>query len=132
MVEFMLFLPILLVLVFAVIEFGVILTNQVSLVHAAEDAARAGASPGCNLDTSCEQSAASAQATTAPPSLSQCSNLSTTPATSGGNPQQITVTMTCRYNAFTPLGSVIQLIGGTFNNGKSLTLHAATTMRVEQ
>jgi len=130
MVEFALFLPILLVLLFGVVEIGMMISDQIALVHAAHDGARAGSAPGCNLDTSCEISTAVAQANATLSGINQCANSNASAQVLGSNPQQIVVTVQCTYQAFTPLGGLISMIGGAFN--QQLVLSASTNMRVEQ
>jgi Flp pilus assembly protein TadG len=130
MVEFALFLPILLVLLFGVVEIGMMISDQIALVHAAHDGARAGSAPGCNLDTNCEIAAAVAQANAALSGINQCATTNASAQVLGSNPQQIVVTVQCTYQAFTPLGGLLSMIGGAFN--QQLTLSASTNMRVEQ
>jgi Flp pilus assembly protein TadG len=130
MVEFLVFLPVLLILLFAVIEVGMVISDQIALVHAAADGARFGSAPGCSGVVSCEASAATTQATKALTGINQCTGSAVAPSVSGANPQVLTVKVSCTYKPFTPLGSVLQLVGGAF--GATLPLSATSIMRVAQ
>lgn len=131
LVELSLMLPLLLAIVFAVIEFGFVISNQIALVHAAEDAARAGTAPGCLASAACAQSAAQTQAALAITDIKRCSAPSTTVPAPSGTPQQLSVTISCTYNPVTPLGA---LLVGFFGNALNthFTLTYTSTMRVAQ
>lgn len=130
LVELAFVVPLLLVLVCAVAEFGFMISDEITLVHAAHDGARAGSAPGCNLDTTCETSAATAQANQTVGGTTSCGSPTASVPSVGGTPQQITVKVSCTYTPVTPLGGLISLIGGSF--GASIPLQATTTMRVSQ
>lgn len=130
MVEFMVFLPVLLILLFAVIEIGMVISDQISLVHAAADGARFGSAPGCNGGVACETAAAKSQAIKALSGINQCTGSAASASVAGTNPQVLTVTVSCTYQAYTPLGSILQMVGGAF--GATLPLSSTTIMRVEQ
>jgi Flp pilus assembly protein TadG len=121
--EFALIIPFFMVVIFAIVEFSLIVTDQVSLTNAAREGARAGALKGGTSST------AVTAAQNAATGLTQCP-LSSPTATYSGSPQQVTVTVTCSYTSLTPLSAVIRLIGGSINT--NLNLSATTEMRVEQ
>jgi len=131
LVELSFMLPLLLAIVFAVIEFGFVLSDQIALVHAAEDAARAGTAPGCLANAACAQSAAQTQAALAITDIKRCSAPTTTVPAPSGTPQQLSVTISCTYNPVTPLGA---LLVGFFGNALNthFTLTYTSTMRVAQ
>lgn len=122
--ELALVVPVLLIVLFAVIDFGFIISDQVILTNAARDGARAGAiAPGSITNaTSASKSSAG--------NLVQCSTPSPDAGIRGSDPEQISVTVTCTYKPITPLGSLVTLIGGTLNTSPILTGKAV--MRVEQ
>jgi Flp pilus assembly protein TadG len=113
------------VLIFGIIEFGVVLRDQQTLSHAAADGARIGA----RGDSPANKSAASSQVTSYLTDLSQCPSPNVTVSYSQGIPDYVTVTVKCTYAPFTPLGSLVTLIGGTINT--TPTLSATSTMRVQ-
>lgn len=131
-VEVTLILPVLLAIIFAVAELGFMITDQIAFVHAAEDGARYGAAPGCLGVAACESDAATKQVNAALSGVNFCSPSSPTVSASvSGNPRQfITVTVTCSYQAQTPLGSVMTWIGGSFN--ATPTLSAKSIIPVTQ
>ncbi len=130
LVELAFVLPLLLVIVCAVAEFGFMISDEITLVHAAHDGARAGSAPGCNLDTTCETNNATTQANQALSSTTSCGSPTASVPSISGTPQQITVKVACTYTPVTPLGGLLALIGGSF--GATIPLKASTTMRVSQ
>jgi Flp pilus assembly protein TadG len=118
LVEFALVLPLLLMMVFGILEFGVLMMNETRIQNAAAAGARAGSLKGAN--SSMAVAAVNAAAT----GLVSCP-LSTPTATNAGSPQQVTVTASCVYAPITPLGS---LVAGTI---VPASISAVTLMRVE-
>lgn len=102
MVEFTMMIGLLLLVVFAIIDFGAALYDQTMLASAAADGARSGA---ISNSTSTAQSAAQAAVNNAigcTPTAS-ASTLSSSPA-------QIQVTVSCHYSGITPLGSLVGIV----------------------
>lgn len=129
LVEFALVLPLLAVVLFAILEFGLIITNQIELTNAVGDGARTAsltATNGSAAVTETQQSAGR---------LTSCSLSTPTAKYDDPTPQQVTVTAQCTYTPLTPLGSLIALIGGSLNTSSPLcpksTLCARTSMRVQ-
>lgn len=113
------------ILIFGIIEFGLIITDQQTLTHAAADAARVGA----RGDSPTNQSAAAQQANNYLGDLRQCSAPSVVINYDRLIPDYIHVTVSCTYQPLTPLGSFIALIGGSFNATPKLS--ATSSMRVQ-
>lgn len=126
-VEFALIVPLLAIIVLVSVEFGFMIANKVTLVHAAADGAREGA----RRDTPSNQTEAQQQTLAYLNDLRHCTN-ATANATytavnlNGGNADLVTVSVSCQYQPLTPVGSVTALIGGA-----NPTLSATTTMRVQ-
>lgn len=135
LVEFAFALPIFLVVFFGIVEFGVILTDQIQLTNSAREATRAGSIqfesapvpiPGPDrVDHATKAAQRSAS------SLISCplESPSVTPPTIRQNPRVIKVSVKCPYTPITPLGSLVKLIGGTLN--LSTTLTSSSTRYVE-
>jgi Flp pilus assembly protein TadG len=117
LVEFTLMIMLLLLVVFAIIDFGAALYDQTMLASAATDGARSGAIAGGS--TSAAQSAAQNAVNNA---------IGCTPSASAttlsGTPQQIQVTVSCAYSGITPLGSLIGVL--------IPTITAQSSAKVEQ
>jgi Flp pilus assembly protein TadG len=119
LVEFAMVVPIFLLLVFAIIDFGRLLMNQVTLTNATREGARiaaVGASSG--EVTTRVQSAASGMN----PSVNY------TPATIAG--ENLTVNATATVNFITPMGAIISMMGGG-STPNSFTLSSTASMRRE-
>ena len=119
LVEFAFVLPMLLIIVFAIIEFGVIMMDHIQIQNAATAGARAGSLKGSNSTN------AVSAANSAAVGLVSCP-VGTPTATYSGSPQQVTVTVSCPYNPITPVG--------TLAAGLNLASNISSTvlMRVEQ
>lgn len=124
-VELALALPLLMVLIFAVIEFGIVISDQVTVIHAAADGARVGA----RGDSPTNSSAASTEAKNYLGDLNRCPSPSVTVTYDEQIPDMVHVTVQCTYSPLTPLGSLITLIGGSLN--MTPTISATSVMRVQ-
>jgi Flp pilus assembly protein TadG len=110
-VEMALVLPLLLLLVFGIIDFGRMLNAQITLTEAAREGARAsvlGANPG---------NAVSAAST-------NLSGVTYTQTACPANPtagQNATVTTTYTFKFVTPVGAIAGIFGGTFGGDLPMT-----------
>ncbi len=124
LLEFALIMPVLLILVLGILEFGFAITDQVSVTNAARDGARAGALKGGSA------SAAIAEAQKSASGLISCPLQTPTATYSGGTPNQVTVDVQCNYAPVTPLGDLVKLFGGSLST--AFKLNGQVVMRVEQ
>ncbi|MHB8376312.1 MAG: TadE family protein [Dehalococcoidia bacterium] len=124
LVEFALVMPVLLILVLGIMEFGFAITDQISVTNAARDGARAGALKGGSAAAAITQAQHSASG------LISCPLLTPTATYSGGTPNEVTVDVQCNYAPVTPLGQLVKLFGGTL--GTAFSLNGQVVMRVEQ
>ena len=120
LVEFALLLPVFLLLVFGILEFGVMMMDQIHLTNAANDGARVG-----SVKNGTDAQAISA-ASSSVGGVVSCPAGTPTASRAGTNPVQLTVTVTCAYAPLTPLGG---LVSGLVLNS---TLTGTAVMRVEQ
>jgi Flp pilus assembly protein TadG len=101
--EFAIGVPLLLLVVLAILEFGVIFFDQITVSSAARSGARAGA---LHQATAAQAQAAAQDAASG---LISCSLQGTPTASySGSAPQQVRVTVTCTYRPLTPVGQMIK------------------------
>lgn len=121
MAEFALLLPMLLVIIFGIAEFGFMLSDQITVTNAARDGARTGALKGNTSSQAVSEAQSSASGTINCPVQTPTTSYSST---------QVTVTVQCSYSPATPLAPIIKLMGGSFNG--SITISASATMRLEQ
>jgi Flp pilus assembly protein TadG len=105
-VEFVLVLPVLLLIIFGIIDFGRMLYTQITLSQAAQSAARAGAILGVDKGKTEGQNAASGL----DPSALQVAV--TACADSTDNPPNATATLTYHFTFVTPLAVLANLNGG--------------------
>ena len=132
-VELALAVPILCAILFAIVEFGLITSDQVTLDHAAADAARVGARGDSTAQLTFAQTQATNEANTT--SVKQCGTPAVTVTYDGSNPNaivipdQVHVTVSCTYVPLTPLGSIVALFGSSLN--LTPTLSASYTLRVQ-
>lgn len=129
MVEFALALPIFLIIVFAIIEFSIVLSDQIQLSYATREGARAGAihfeTNPVPIPDADRVSQATSAATGAAGALISCKLQSptVTPKT-GGNPQIISVSLQCAYSPVTPIGNFVVWMGTRLNLPTSLSSSA--------
>jgi Flp pilus assembly protein TadG len=119
LVEFALVLPLLLVVLFAIVDFGRIYQGHVTLTNAVREGARLGAVGGTSA-----QIAARVQATAGglDPSVT-----AVVPATAG---QSVVVEADAQVELITPLGALIaRFLGGSMGN--AVDLSARADMRLE-
>lgn len=114
--------PLLAIIALVSVEFGFMIANKVTLVHAAADGAREGA----RRDTAGNQTEAQQQTLSYLIDFRHCTNATAAVTYNGLDPDLVTASVSCKYQPLTPIGDVIALIGGA-----NPTLSAITTMRVE-
>lgn len=131
LVEFAFAIPILLIVVCGVLEFGIIFFNQITLSNAATDAARYGALHGLSTAQADQAAISRAQRdVSGSDALIQCPMAAQSPAASETpNPGQMTVTVKCSYQFITPVGSLARLFGGSLSG--SFTLQATGLQQLE-
>ena len=98
-VEFALIAPLFFILLFAIIDFGALLQNKITLTNAARVGARFG-----SLGTSKGPASQEKAREDAAHGLTSCPSPSASASYSGGSPNEITMTVSCTYTAITPLG----------------------------
>jgi len=128
LVEFALILPVLLLVVAGIIDFGFLFQRYESLTNAAREGARVGVLPGY----------AAADVTARVDAFASAAGLPETPTTTvatvvvdpgGGRPTYNTISVTVQHPyTFFMLGPVAGLLGSSFG---TVTLSANSTMRVE-
>jgi hypothetical protein len=119
LVEFAMVLPLLLVILFAIIDFGRIYQANVSLTNAVREGARLGAVGGTTAEV---------QARVRDTASGLSPTVSVTPAARAGD--SVVVNATATVPLITPLGSLLSLIGGG-SMSSSFTLNATANMRLE-
>jgi Flp pilus assembly protein TadG len=132
LVEFALALPLLLVVFGGIIDFGLLLQRHQVLSNAAREGARLRILPGysegdCQARVQAYVREGIANPTATP--VTVCPLITVTPGT--GPPfeaTQVTVTFT---EPFLVLGPIVNLAGGTWSLGSSITLRSRSTMRLE-
>ncbi|MCA9847396.1 MAG: pilus assembly protein [Dehalococcoidia bacterium] len=133
-VELVLILPLVLVLVFAIVEFGVALNARLTVQNAASEGARYGSLGSPPGDASCAANTARGRALSASGGMLDCSEITITypggvgSATRG---DEVAVHISHEYTAVTPLGGLLQLIGAV-GFPDTLTLSACSSGRLEQ
>jgi hypothetical protein len=118
LVEFAMVVPLLLLLVFGVIDFGRLLMNQVTLTNAVREGARLASVGGTSGEVT-------SRVQTTAPGLSP--SVSYSPAVPG---QNLTVSATATVNFITPVGKFISMLGGG-SAKNSFTLSSSSNMRRE-
>lgn len=122
-VEFAIVLPMLLILVFGILEFAFILTNQIELYNAARDGARAGAIP-TGQTRGQMTTAANTAATSSSGAVISCTGKTTTVTFDNSSPSvptEVTVTTNCTYQPITPLGQLVSGLMGPFTQSGQST-----------
>lgn len=120
LVEFALVLPLLLVLVFGIVDFGRAFQSSITLTNATREGARLGAT-GANTTTICNRVTATAGVTPVTCTVTNAQGVSGT-----------SVVVSARYTLtfITPVGSLISLIGGN-NLSNTYLLKSSADMRIE-
>lgn len=113
LVEFALVLPVLLILVFGIVDFGLYFYNDLRLTHAARDAARYASVNDASGANAAIDSATLVSAT-----------LGTRSVDYGSTGQEVTVSLEATYTALTPLPGLVGI-------GSTLPIHATAVMRRE-
>ena len=135
--EFALLLPVLMILVFGVIDFGMGLRSYISLTNATREGARFAAigNPIGAYPTNCTGSGNTtviARVCTASEglALSNVQNVSVSFPNGQGPGNSVVVTARYTYHYITPLGAIVHFFtGGAFSN--TLTLNTSSDMRLE-
>ena len=111
-VEFALLLPLLLLLVFGIIDFGRAINAQITLTQAAREGARLAALGQPNVATRTRAAATGLSGV----------GVAVTPCPSGATQTtDAVVTATYSFKFVTPIGAIASLFGGTFGSGIKLT-----------
>ncbi len=135
--EFALILPILLILIFGVIEFGMVLRSYIEVTNATREGARLasiGATPGA-YPTNCTPTSdgtvvGQTCAALAGLNLANVASVSVSYPNGNISGQKAIITAKYVYHFFTPVGGLMRLFsGGSLNN--QITLTSTTVMRLE-
>lgn len=135
LVELALVLPLLLVVIAGIIDFGLLFQRYEVVTNAAREGARIAILPGyaqADVEYRVDQYVnAGIEGTAASRTDVDPLTIQTVTPTGGGAPFQ-TVTVTVNYtDSYVILGPIISLIGGNSANFGEVTLTATSTMRVE-
>lgn len=128
-VELAFVLPLLLILALGIIEFGIMLSDQIAVGNAARDGALVGAVAG--LTAAQADADAVAEAGAAATSLISCTPRTPTATYVVGTPGTIRVTASCQYHALTPLGPLLATLFGAAPNTSPI-LSQTITWQLEQ
>jgi Flp pilus assembly protein TadG len=135
--EFALGVPVLALALFALIEFGLMLNNQVAVQNAARDGARVAAlmsgDPNQSTDVTTAVSAALQPTINCPLNTGSPSLSSSTNSLGGSQVASWTVMVACTYTPITPLGPLMNLFHGSTGSspcsGGGYTICDSVTMR---
>ncbi len=126
LVEFALLLPIFLILLFAIVDFGLGLNAWITITNSAREGARVGA-VGADSATITER----VQATGAGGLKAWSSNGTVTVTNAQGQPgESVTVKVDYDYDLITPLAGLMQFVSGN-TIGPTLNLSSTADMRLE-
>lgn len=123
LVEFAMVAPLLLVLLFAIADFGRAFQTWITLTNAAREGARLGAT-GADAAAIRNRVRATAPGLNLPDQNIQVTNAQ------GATGESVTVRVNFTLNLITPLGSLMRFIGGN-NFGNSFALSSTADMRLE-
>ncbi|HEY8765645.1 MAG TPA: TadE/TadG family type IV pilus assembly protein [Dehalococcoidia bacterium] len=124
MVEFALIVPLFLLLMFAIVDFGMGFYSWITVTNAAREGARIGA-VGADSATITQK-----VKDTVGPSLNN-SNLTISVSNAKGNPvDPVVVTVNYQYTLITPLSSLIHLVSGG-SMGPNINFSSTSQMRLE-
>jgi hypothetical protein len=124
MVEFALVVPVFLILVFGIIDFGLGLRAWISITNAAREGARVGAVRG-----SCSEIEAQVMNTSGG-LVTSASQIDIDPDCDGLAGDDIAVTVSYEYELITPLGGMLSILGGV-GLPASFDIESTSHMRVE-
>ncbi len=132
MAEFALLVPVFMVVLFAIVDFGNAYSKYVSITNAARDGARLGVTgdTSANIVTRVNQTSGICNG----PTYTTCSdsNLSVSVSGAGGSSgSDVTVTASYSYSFITPLAALVRLLPGSRSIGSSITLTSTAVMRIE-
>ncbi|HYM15302.1 MAG TPA: TadE family protein [Dehalococcoidia bacterium] len=134
--EFAVVLPLLMLLVFGVVEFGSVMKSYIQLTNASREAARyaalgstAGAYPANCKSSGDATVVGRACEVLGGLKLANVSNVAVTYPQGNVSGNKVVVTVTYVYHYFTPVGGIIGFFGG--ESKSTLTLNSSTTMRLE-
>lgn len=123
LVEFAMVVPIFLILVFAIVDFGMGFHAWITVTNAAREGARVGA-------VGADQATIEARVTDTAASLDGADLLITVTNAQGAPGESISVDVQYDYQLITPLSSLLGIIGGD-SIGEQITFHSESEMRLE-
>ena len=135
--ELALILPVLLILLFGVVEFGMVLKSYIQVTNATREGARyaaLGATAG-SYPTNCQASGDTTAvgrtcSSLAGLKLANVSSVTVTYPNGKVSGNKVVVTVNYVYKFFTPVGGLISLFSGGGSSNR-ITLSSSTTMRLE-
>ena len=122
LVEFAMVLPIFLILVFSIVDFGMGFHAWITVTNAAREGARVGA---VGADSATIQARVADTAS----SLTEGDLVVTVVNAQGGSGEAVSVDVEYDYELITPLSGILGIIGGGF--GSPITFHSEAEMRIE-
>jgi Flp pilus assembly protein TadG len=132
LVEFALALPLLLVVFGGIVDFGLLLQRHQVLSNAAREGARLAILPGYATPDVQARVQAYVREGTADLAASPATTLTTVTLTPGvGPPFEAARVQVALTESFLILGPIVNLAGGNWTLGSSITLSATSTMRIE-
>jgi Flp pilus assembly protein TadG len=123
LVEFAMVVPIFLILVFAIVDFGMGFHAWITVTNAAREGARVGA-------VGADQATIEARVTDTAASLDGADLLITVTNAQGTPGESVSVDVQYDYQLVTPLSSLLGILGGD-SIGEQITFHSESEMRLE-
>jgi Flp pilus assembly protein TadG len=133
-VELVLILPLILAMVFAIVEFGFALNSQLSVNHAAAEGARYGALGAAPGDGTCAPNSVRGRALSTSGEGLECSEVTVSYPGGPGHASRgdaVVVHVSHVYETVTPLGAVLALFGAV-GVPETFTMTACSSGRLEQ
>jgi len=133
-VELVLILPLILVMVFAIVEFGLALNAQLTVHNAAAEGARYGALGSQPGDATCAANTARGRALATSGGVLDCTEITVSYPGGVGDASrgdEVAVRVSHEYSAVTPLGSLLTALGWV-GFPDTVTLSACSSGRLEQ
>lgn len=125
LIEMALAMPILLLIVLGIVDFGFLFQRYLVLTNAAMEGARVGVLPGYSMNDAQSRATTYAAAGGIPGAVTAVATRVTLPGAGGGSWPGVRVTVTHVYN-YSYIGPLAGLFGGSFS---SVTLTAQSTVR---